>query len=196
MRKKLRPISHPAAAALRCRFRLRRAAGSDAGREPWLPAAGALFVGTGLRCGAGGRPSAADERVVLGSTRRERAVVAVLALEDVAVDRCQHFVQQAVDRLADEVAQVGALPRDDVEHFRQLAVAGDLGGIEFEAVEGFALGAGFAAAAAERRTWRAPVAGGCAPKPEGVELRAAAPGAAPPAVPGAASEGRRRRLRR
>src|SRR6516225_8983217 len=92
-----------------------------------IPSAwGGTLAGTADRVGRGG------SRPVVG--RRKCAVVPVLALENVTIHRLQHLIEEAVHRLSHEVAQLRALPGNDVEHFGQLAIARDLGLVELDPI--------------------------------------------------------------
>src|SRR5215831_6299704 len=69
-----------------------------------------------------------------GSGRGRHRVVAHLAAEHVAVHRRQRLVEHAAWWAARQVALQRLLPRHDVEHLRQLAVADDLRALDVGAV--------------------------------------------------------------
>ena len=61
-------------------------------------------------------------------------VVGHFATKNVTIDRRQNFIEQRVERLRRQIAEVGLLPRHDVQHLRQLAIAGDDRRVEIEAI--------------------------------------------------------------
>src|SRR5262249_28072094 len=67
---------------------------------------------------------------------RQQGMVVNLALEHLAVYRRKRLVEDAARRAADQLARQRLLPRDDVQHLRQLAVAENLGALEVRAVRG------------------------------------------------------------
>jgi len=56
------------------------------------------------------RPGSRLRRLI----RLQSVVIAVFALENVTIDRLEHFIEKAVYGFPDEVAEVGPLPRHDV----------------------------------------------------------------------------------
>src|SRR6185295_4392508 len=91
-------------------------------------------------------------RLVCGrrGTWLQRFEVAVLSAKYVTVDRLEHLVEQAVHRAPDEIAEFCTAPGHDVQHLGQLAVTGDLRGLEVAAILGVALGRGLAARVVSR----------------------------------------------
>src|SRR5439155_943351 len=121
-------------------------------------------------------------------------VIAVFPLENIPIQRLQHLVHQAVHRLAEQIAKIGALPRHDVQHLGQLTVAGDVRRVELEPVRALALATPSPGAGCEAGSGAARGSDAGAP---GAVVGAASPGlpfvgAASPGLPfaGAAGAGR------
>src|ERR1700722_12533283 len=62
---------------------------------------------------------------ILGRVCLHGVVINDFALENVPIDGCQDFIDQAVHRLAAEIAYIRPFPRDHIHDFRLLPVAGD-----------------------------------------------------------------------
>src|SRR5579863_4074284 len=61
-------------------------------------------------------------------------VITIFPQEYLAIYRLQHVIEQTVGWPADEIAEIGTLPRHDVQHLGELAVAGDLGRLELDPI--------------------------------------------------------------
>lgn len=70
----------------------------------------------------------------LVTARRHCTVVRHFPTKNVTVDRRQCLIEERIERLRGQIADIGFLPGNDVENFRQLAIAGHDGRVEFEAI--------------------------------------------------------------
>src|SRR5579863_8398467 len=61
-------------------------------------------------------------------------VITIFPQENLAIYRLQYVIEQAVGGPADEIAEIGALPRHDVQHLGELAVPRDLGRLELDPI--------------------------------------------------------------